>query len=147
MSLKDKRALPITDIRMTRFMITLEEGVRMVWHAFNNMRGGEIYVKKVPSMTILDIANAVAPEAKHKIIGIRPGEKIHEQMIGQEDAPYTYEYENHFKILPAINGWSKDPKRIGEGVKVDKDFIYASDKNSNWMPVEGLKEWIRQEYL
>jgi UDP-N-acetylglucosamine 4,6-dehydratase len=113
MSLKDKRALPITDIRMTRFMITLEEGVRMVWHAFNNMRGGEIYVKKVPSMTILDIANAVAPEAKHKIIGIRPGEKIHEQMIGQEDAPYTYEYENHFKILPAINGWSKDPKRIG----------------------------------
>ena len=146
-ALKDKRALPITDIRMTRFMITLEEGVRMVWHAFDNMRGGEIYVKKVPSMTILDIANAVAPEAKHKIIGIRPGEKIHEQMIGQEDAPYTYEYENHFKILPAINGWSKDPKRIGEGVKVDKDFIYASDKNSDWMHVEVLKEWIRQEYL
>ena len=81
--------LPITDSRMTRFMITLEQGVELVWHAFDDMQGGEIYVKKIPSMTILDIARAVAPEAEHKIIGIRPGEKIHEQMIGVEDAPNT----------------------------------------------------------
>jgi UDP-N-acetylglucosamine 4,6-dehydratase/5-epimerase len=147
MSLKDSGVLPITDTRMTRFMISLEEGVQLVWHAFRSMLGGEIYVKKVPSMKILDIADAIAPEAKHKIIGVRPGEKIHEQMIGLEDALYTYEYEGHFKILPAINGWSKDPKRIGEGVKVEHDFIYTSDKNSDWMPVEDLRAWIRQEHL
>jgi FlaA1/EpsC-like NDP-sugar epimerase len=87
--------LPITDTRMTRFMITLEQGVELVWHAFDDMSGGEIYVKKIPSMTIGDIANAVAPEAERKIIGIRPGEKLHEEMISSEDTNYTYEYKNY----------------------------------------------------
>lgn len=134
--------LPITDPRMTRYMISLEQAVELVWHAFDDMSGGEIYVKKIPSMTILDIAKAVAPDAKHKIIGVRPGEKIHEQMIGVEDAPYTYEYQDHYKILPAIYDWSSDPDRINEGNKVDDDFIYVSNTNSNWMTIEQLRSWI-----
>ena len=134
--------LPITDVRMTRFMITLEQGVELVWGAFDDMQGGEIYVKKIPSMTILDIANAVAPGAKHRIIGIRPGEKIHEQMIGSEDAPHTYEYDSHYRILPAIHNWSSDPSRINGGIKVKEGFTYTSDNNSEWMSVEALRSWI-----
>lgn len=143
-SLAHTGELPITDIRMTRFMITLEEGVELVWRAFDDMQGGEIYVKKIPSMTILDIAKAVAPEAKHRIIGIRPGEKIHEQMIGTEDSPHTYEYSTYFKILPAIHNWSSDPKRINGGVKVKEGFMYTSDNNIEWMPVEKLQSWIQK---
>jgi UDP-N-acetylglucosamine 4,6-dehydratase (inverting) len=135
--------LPITDTRMTRFMITLEEGVDLVWHALDDMVGGEIYVKKIPSMKITDIALAVAPEKKHKIIGIRPGEKLHEQMIGFEDAPHTYEYSEHFKILPAIHDWAIDPRRIRNGKKVADDFIYSSDNNSQWMSIENLQSWIQ----
>ena len=86
LSLVDKDALPITDVRMTRFMITLEQGVDLVWHALEDMVGGEIYVKKIPSMKIIDVARAIAPDAGHDIVGIRPGEKLHEQMIGPEDA-------------------------------------------------------------
>lgn len=134
--------LPITDPRMTRFMITLEQGVELVWHAFHDMLGGEIYVKKIPSMTILDIAKAVAPEAKHQIIGIRPGEKLHEQMIGVEDAPYTYEYKDHYKILPAIHHWHSDNSRINKGSKVPEGFTYTSDTNTAWMSVEELRNWI-----
>ncbi|MFZ5589808.1 MAG: UDP-N-acetylglucosamine 4,6-dehydratase (inverting) [Pseudomonadota bacterium] len=142
MSLAHTGVLPITDTRMTRFMITLEQGVELVWHAFDDMQGGEIYIKKIPSMTIMDIAKAVAPEAKHKIIGIRPGEKIHEQMIGLEDAPHTYEYADHYKILPAIHNWSSDISRIKGGIKVDEHFTYTSDNNTEWMPVEVLRGWI-----
>lgn len=134
--------LPITDPRMTRFMITLEDGVDLVWKAFDDMHGGEIYVKKIPSMTIGDIARAVAPEAKHKIIGIRPGEKIHEQMIGIEDAPHTFEYDTYYKILPAIHSWSSDPLRINGGKKVAEDFIYSSNNNPEWMTITDLEHWI-----
>jgi UDP-N-acetylglucosamine 4,6-dehydratase/5-epimerase len=137
--------LPITDERMTRFMITLEEGVKLVWHAFEDMLGGEIYVKKIPSMKITDIALSVAPKLSQKIIGIRPGEKIHEQMIGCEDAVHTYEYDEHYKILPAINEWSKDPNRIKEGKAVAEDFIYSSDNNTDWMSKEELSNWIKSK--
>ena len=140
--LKETGELPITDPRMTRFMISLEEGVRLVWHAFDDMQGGEIYVKKIPSMTIIDIAKAVSGTAKHKIIGIRPGEKIHEQMFGLEDAPHTYEYKDHYKILPAIYNWSSDPERNKGGVKVDENFTYTSDNNKEWMSIDDLKQWI-----
>ncbi len=143
MSIADSGVLPITDLRMTRFMITLEQGVELVWHAFEDMQGGEIYVKKIPSMSIGDIAKAVAPEAKYKIIGARPGEKIHEQMIGFEDAPNTYEYKEHYKILPTIHGWSLDASRIKNGTKVKEGFTYTSDNNVNWMPVEDLRAWIK----
>lgn len=134
--------LPITDARMTRFMITLEQAVDLVWHAFADMQGGEIYVKKIPSMTITDIADAVASGVDHKIIGVRPGEKLHEQMIGPEDAPYTYAYADHYKILPMIHNWSNDPLRIRDGVKVDESFAYTSDNNQEWMSVETLRQWV-----
>ena len=134
--------LTITDERMTRFMITLEEGVKLVWHAFEDMLGGEIYVKKISSMKITDIALSVAPNAKQKIIGIRPGEKIHEQMIGFEDAPHTYEYDKYYKILPAIHNWSQDQNRIKNGKLVPSDFTYSSDNNKEWMTKEELSDWI-----
>lgn len=136
--------LPITDPRMTRFLITLEQAVELVWRAFDDMQGGEIYVKKVPSMKLVDIARAVAPNARQRIIGIRPGEKIHEQMIGSEDAAYTYEYDGHFKILPAIHNWSADPARSDGGVKAPADFVYSSETNTEWFSIEELREWIEQ---
>ena len=144
MSILKDGVLPITDNRMTRFMISLEEGVELVWHAFDDMKGGEIYVKKIPSMKVTDIAFAVDDKAKQEEVGIRPGEKLHEQMIGSEDALYTYEYSGHFKILPSINDWSKDPERIGGGQKVDPNFIYCSDNNKEWMEISELKEWIEE---
>jgi UDP-N-acetylglucosamine 4,6-dehydratase (inverting) len=144
MSIAEKGILPITDDRMTRFMITLEQGVELVWHAFDDMVGGEIYVKKIPSMNIVDIAKAAVPNASHEIVGIRPGEKLHEQMIGAEDALYTYEYPEHYKILPAIHNWNDDPNRINGGKKVAPDFIYSSDNNPEWMSVEFLQAWINQ---
>jgi len=144
LSLASKGVLPITDERMTRFMITLEQGVDLVWRAFEDMVGGEIYVKKIPSMKVTDIARAVAPDARHNIIGIRPGEKLHEQMIGAEDALYTYEYADYYKILPAIYKWSEDPERINSGKKVAQDFTYCSDSNTDWMTVETLRSWIAQ---
>jgi len=139
-----KGMLPITDERMTRFMITLEQGGDLVWHAFEDMVGGEIYVKKIPSMKVTDIARAVAPDARHEIVGIRPGEKLHEQMIGPEDAPHTYEYDDHYKILPAIHKWSQDPERINDGQKVALDFTYCSDNNTEWMSIDTLRAWIEQ---
>jgi UDP-N-acetylglucosamine 4,6-dehydratase/5-epimerase len=144
LSVAKEGTLPITDKRMTRFMITLEEGVELVWHAFNDMRGGEVYVKKIPSMKVTDIAKAVSNSAKQEEVGIRPGEKLHEQMIGEEDSIYTYEYSDYFKILPSINNWSSDPARIGEGVKVDSEFIYSSKNNQDWMEVKTLQKWIER---
>lgn len=136
--------LTITDKRMTRFMISLEQGVELVWHAFNDMEGGEIYVKKIPSMNICDIATAVEPTAKQVEIGIRPGEKLHEQMIGIEDAYYTYEYPKHYKILPQICEWGTIDKMIKGGVKVPEGFSYTSDNNQEWMSIQQLREWIAQ---
>jgi len=141
-SLRDSGELPITDVRMTRFMISLEEGVELVWHAFDDMVGGEIYVKKIPSMKVVDVARVIAPKAKHKIIGIRPGEKLHEQMIGEEDSYYTYEYPDHYKILPAINGWHDTPERKKDGIKVKEGFSYTSDNNNRWMTEQELQDWI-----
>jgi UDP-N-acetylglucosamine 4,6-dehydratase (inverting) len=142
LSISKDGVLPITDNRMTRFMISLEEGVELVWHAFDDMEGGEIYVKKIPSMKVTDIATAIDSECKQEEVGIRPGEKLHEQMIGSEDALYTYEYPGHFKILPSINNWSNDPKRIGDGIKVEPDFTYCSNSNKERMEIETLKDWI-----
>jgi UDP-N-acetylglucosamine 4,6-dehydratase/5-epimerase len=141
-SLQGRGELPITDIRMTRFMITLEQGVELVWHAMQDMVGGEIYVKKIPSMNVVDIATAVDPAARQHVIGIRPGEKLHEQMIGVEDAPHTFEYPEHYKILPAIHNWSSDVARIKDGSPVLENFTYSSDNNPAWMSVEELRLWV-----
>ena len=142
MSLRDEGILPITDPRMTRFMISLQQGVELVWHAFSDMVGGEIYVKKIPSMKITDLARVVAPDAKQEIVGIRPGEKLHEQMIGAEDSHFTYEYPEYYKILPQINDWGNDNKRIKDGIKVPEGFVYASDTNTQWMGDAELQAWL-----
>lgn len=140
--IKNSGSVPITDTRMTRFMISLEEGVDLVWQAFKEMLGGEIFVKKIPSINIVELAKVVAPDAEIEIVGIRPGEKLHEQMIGVEDAPYTYEFDNHFKILPAINEWNTDPRRIQSGILVPKGFSYESNNNSWWMDANQLNAWL-----
>jgi FlaA1/EpsC-like NDP-sugar epimerase len=147
MSLSDSGELPITDKRMTRFMITLEQGVELVWHALEDMQGGEIYVKKIPSIKVINIAKVISPNAKFKIIGIRPGEKLHEQMIGQEDAPNTFEYDEYYKILPTISNLNKDVKRIKNGEKVKSDFVYASNTNQNWMSDEDLRKWLQKNRI
>jgi UDP-N-acetylglucosamine 4,6-dehydratase/5-epimerase len=146
-SKKDDGIIPITDKRMTRFMITLEQGVELVWHAFEDMIGGEIYVRKIPSMNIIDLAKAIAPDCKMEYIGIRPGEKLHEQMISKEDSYYTYEYAKYYKILPAINNWSNSQDRIKDGKKVPEDFTYSSDNNSNWMSSNEIITWINRRKL
>ena len=132
----------ITDERMTRFMMSLEQGVELVWNAFNDMVGGEIYVKKSPSMKLTDIATTVSETAKHEIIGIRPGEKLHEQMISVEDASHTYEYDGYYKILPQIYNWDHDENRIKDGEPVPIDFSYTSDNNKEWMSKSELHEWL-----
>ena len=143
MSLKDQDKLPITDNRMTRFMISLDQAVQLVWLSFTDMQGGEIYVKKIPSMKVTDIARSISPKAKFEIIGIRPGEKLHEQMISREDSYSTYEYSNYYKILPQINEWKKDRLRIKNGVKVSENFVYSSDDNTEWMKKTKLQTWIK----
>ncbi len=144
LSIAKQGILPITDTRMTRFMITLEQGVELVWHAFEDMVGGEIYVKKIPSMKVTDIASAVAPEAQHDIVGIRPGEKLHEQMVTFEDSLYTYEYSEYYKILPSIHEWSSDPAMINDGKKVPAGFVYCSDNNTDWMSIDTLRVWLNE---
>ncbi len=140
--IKNKGSIPITDERMTRFMISLEQATELVWHAFEDMVGGEIYVKKIPSIKITDLAKAIAPNADQEIIGIRPGEKLHEQMIGLEDSLSTYEYIDHYKILPVINDWDCDPERIKNGKKVSSEFIYNSETNDDWMSIKDLQSWL-----
>ena len=142
MSIKDQKEMPITDSRMTRFMISLDQAVELVWHAFEDMIGGEIYVKKIPSMKVTDLAKVIAPNSKQKIVGIRPGEKLHEQMISSEDALSTFEYSEHFKILPQIHDWHLDSKRIKDGEKVPDGFVYASDTNTDWMSDKTLQIWL-----
>ena len=140
--------LPITDERMTRFMITIEQGVRLVWRAFEDAVGGEIYVYKIPSMKVIDIARAINAEAKQKMIGIRAGEKINEIMISEEDSTSTYEFDWYYKILPTLNKWHLDKNRIKDGKKVDKGFIYSSGNNSEWMTIEQLQKFINStDYL
>ncbi|WP_354689759.1 UDP-N-acetylglucosamine 4,6-dehydratase (inverting) [Lentibacter algarum] len=145
LSIRNQRALPVTHPDMTRFMITLDQGVELVFTALQTMVGGEIYVKKIPSMRIKDIATLIGGP-NFKCVGIRPGEKMHEQMIGIEDAIFTYEYSTYYKILPQINDYYLDENRILSGTRVSDNFSYSSDENKHWMEVEVLKSWIENNY-
>ncbi|EKP04859.1 MULTISPECIES: UDP-N-acetylglucosamine 4,6-dehydratase (inverting) [Leptospira] len=140
--------LPITDERMTRFNITLKDGVDLVLYALENMWGGEIYVPKIPSYRILDVAAAVAPECKTEIVGIRPGEKIHEEMITETDALSTIEFDKYFVILPSFKPtWSIDEfKKVFNGKYCSQGFRYNSGENTDWLSVDELKKLI-QEYI
>lgn len=149
-NMRDGDELPITDKRMTRFMISLQQGVDLVRLAFEDMRGGEIYVKRIPSMKVVDVATAIAPQAHQNEVGIRPGEKIHEQMIGVEDAYFTYEYDDHYKILPQYLSDAQFADYIGEGKAVPEGFTYCSDNNTEWMSIDDLRLWIdenKQNFL
>lgn len=142
---KEKGVLPITDFRMTRFWITLEQAVRLVTIALQHMHGGELFVPKIPSMRIVDLAKAIAPDCELKEIGIRPGEKLHEVMIPFDEARNTLEYENYYVIQPTVNWWDENlyKKRNG-GKPCPKDFEYSSNKNEEWLTPNDLKYIIEE---
>lgn len=138
----ESNSLPITDERMTRFLITLDQGVDLVFKALAEAQGGEIFIPKIPSMKINDIARATSPQAELRYIGIRPGEKLHESMISSDDAPFTYEYPDHFRILPSIISEAKLQKLVGSGKLVKEGFEYTSDKNAEWLEPKKLSTII-----
>lgn len=138
-------ALPITDLKMARFWLKLEQAVEMVLEALENMRGGELYVKKIPSMRMPDLARAIAPNLPIKEVGIRPGEKIHEQMITKEDAPNTIEFKDFYIVLPQIHLENKDiTQYYPSAKKVAPDFEYNSGNNDRWLTVEEMKKLISE---
>ena len=137
--------LPITDPSMTRFNISLSDGVEMVLHALENAWGGELYVPKIPSYRIMDVAKAIGPECEHRIIGIRPGEKIHEEMITSSDSYNTYDLGKYYVILPTVTNWNmEDYKKAFNAKKVENGFSYTSGENKEWETVESLKELINK---
>lgn len=130
--------LPVTDFEMTRFWLKLEQAVEMVMMALETMIGGEIFVRKIPSMKMIDLAKAIAPDLRLKEIGIRPGEKIHEMMITKEDARNTLEFDKYYIIQPEMNWWNPS-KKHNEGIPVEKDFEYHSGNNKEWLSIEDMK--------
>lgn len=139
--IKDTGVVPITDERMTRFWITLEHGVQFVLDNLDRMQGGEIFVPKIPSMKVTDLAKAIAPECDIKIIGIRPGEKLHEAMIMEDDARHTLEFDSYYAILPELSWWST---KETAGKKLAEDFSYVSNTNTQWLTVDELRELVEQ---
>jgi len=142
---RKRGVIPVTDPRMTRFWITLEQGVEFVLKSFEKMRGGELFVPKIPSMNIMDLARAVAPECNIEITGIRPGEKLHECMISVDDARNTVEYDDYYMIQPDFVWWDKEQylKKNG-GRKVPEGFSYSSDKNDWWLSVKDLHRMVKE---
>ena len=137
--------LPITDPAMTRFNISLQDGVEMVLHALENAWGGELFVPKIPSYRIMDVAKAIGPECEHRITGIRPGEKIHEEMITSSDSYNTYDLGKYYVILPTVTNWNMDDyKKAFNAQKVENGFSYTSGENKEWETVESLKDLIRK---
>lgn len=145
MNKRKEGILPITDPKMTRFNISLQGGVDMVMHALENAWGGEIFIPKIPSYRITDVAEAIAPDCKQEVIGIRPGEKIHEEMITPSDSFYTYDLGKYYTILPATHRWSlEDYKAHFNASLVEEGFSYNSGTNTEWETVDSLKELIKE---
>ena len=139
------KELPITDLRMTRFWLKLEQAVEMVLEALETMHGGELYVKKIPSMRMPDLAKAIAPDLKIKEVGIRPGEKIHEQMITREDAPNTIEFKDFYIVLPQIEMENKNIEEYYPSAKkVSADFEYNSGNNYRWLTIDDMRKLIKE---
>jgi len=136
--------LPITDLRMTRFWITLEEGVDLVIKALEESRGGETYISKIPSFKLTDLAIAMLPEAKFKEIGIREGEKLHEVMVSKDDARLTYEYDKHYIIYPNFEWWNIKNYYTAGGIHTNEGFEYNSETNKNWLNVNDLSEAVKK---
>lgn len=133
-------ALPITDLRMTRFWITLDEAVDLVFKALDESKGGETYISKIPSFTITDLAAAIAPNTDIREVGIREGEKLHEVMVTEYDSLHTYEYDDHYIIYPHFEWWNEEAHFTTGGSQVEEFFRYASDNNSQWLTVEQIRE-------
>lgn len=142
---KEEGFLPITDPKMTRFNISLDGGVDMVLHALGNAWGGEIFIPKIPSYRISDVANAIAPEIEHRVVGIRPGEKLHEEMITASDSFYTYDLGKYYTILPSVTNWNLDEftKKLN-AKKVTEGFTYNSGENEDWETVDSLRTLIKE---
>ena len=136
--------LPITDYRMTRFWISLEDGVKLVIKALGESRGGETFISKIPSFNITDLAQAMLPGCEMPEVGIREGEKLHEVMVPAEESSHTFEYENHYIIYPNYNWWSPD-KFIPGGVKVDPGFVYSSGNNKEWLSIDDIKDKLKTD--
>ena len=142
LKMRDQGVLKITDARMTRFWITLEHGVRFVLAALANMHGGEIFVPKIPSMNIMDLAAAIAPGCRTELIGIRPGEKLHEIMVPSDEAANTVEHDDHYVIQPAHPFWDRERYlRSNSGRPCPPGFAYSSDTNDQWLTVEQIREF------
>lgn len=142
---KETGVLPITDIRMTRFWITLEQGVEFVLRCLKIMEGGELFIPKIPSMNIVDLAKVIAPECKHEIVGIRPGEKLHEVMITEDDARHTVEFDEYYVVEPEFHWWSNKDFLLNGGERVKEGFQYASNTNGKWLSVEDMREMVDSE--
>ena len=138
LNLKKNATLPITDVRMTRFMITLKEGIDLISQSFEEMYGGEIFVKKIPSMKVVDIATCLRPDLEQEEVGIRPGEKLHEQMISPEDARNTYDFGDFYKIIPDFYDEEVKAKVTCGGNLVPSNFEYNSQNNTDWMTPDHL---------
>ncbi len=146
MKCRQSGTLPITDVRMTRFWITLSQGVQFVIRSLERMRGGELFVPKIPSMNIMDVAKVVAPECQTEIIGIRPGEKLHEIMITRDDSIHTLEFDDFFVVQPSAEWWNKkNYKEESGGKPVPEDFQFSSDLNNQWMTVAELTDLLKRE--
>ncbi len=141
--MKKTGVIPITHPEMTRFWITLEDGVTFVLKCLEIMQGGELYVPKIPSMKVSDLAKAVAPGCKQEIIGIRPGEKLHEIMITEDDSRHTLEFDGYYVVEPEFHWWSNESCMNDGGKAVKEGFIYASDLNDRWLTVEELIKMIK----
>jgi UDP-N-acetylglucosamine 4,6-dehydratase len=138
--------LPITDPRMTRFWITLDQAVEFVLMNLKRMQGGEVFVPKIPSMRIVDLCQAIAPECRTEIVGIRPGEKLHEIMITEDDARHTLEYDSHYAILPANDRrFTQEYHATNGGQRCTDGFRYSSDSNSQWLSIDDLRALIGLE--
>lgn len=137
--MRETGVVTITDPRMTRFWITLEQGVEFVVNSMQQMHGGEIFIPKIPSMRITDLAEAIAPGCRHEYIGIRPGEKLHEVMVPEDDARNTIELDHFYIIQPQFPWWGES-RNWSEGKPVPHDFRYASDTNDRWLTIEELRE-------
>jgi UDP-N-acetylglucosamine 4,6-dehydratase len=134
--------IPITDARMTRFWITIEQGVNFVLRCLEMSEGGELFVPKIPSMNIMDLAKAIAPDCKYEIIGIRPGEKIHEVIITEDDARHTIEFDDYYIIEPEFKWWSAERLLSNGGMPVKEGFSYASNTNDRWLTIEDLRKLV-----
>lgn len=143
-SIKDEGMFPITHMEMTRFFVTLRQGVESVLTAFEEMRGGEIFVKKIPSFRIADLPKVFSAAPKIEIVGVRKAEKLHEQMIGLEDSSVTFDFGNHYRLIPFFTETNVYSEEELNGRKVDENFTYSSDQNEDWMDVNDVKDWVKK---